>query len=151
MANHYYSTLDLEVFQEKNTAFYGSVKIPLTKLRPEELPEEQRRKHRQEDPKNIEILVKAFKKGCWRYDPDNHIKVLLPRSFLDHQLLDHSRHDKPYPFFDPSEPLQYLKGHHRVEAARQFYTDYDEDEKWWIADLYSEGMTDRQIGKIMMC
>jgi hypothetical protein len=125
-----FSALDLQVFQEKSRTFCGSVKVPLGKLQHEEIPE----KPRQTDQKNIERLVGVFGgEGCWRLDPDNHIEGLIPLSDVSEI---HPTTANLFPLYNPSSPLKYLNGHHRIEAARKFLTGND---RWWVVDLYSEG------------
>jgi hypothetical protein len=125
------STKDLEIFREKARAFCGSVKIPLDKLRHEELPDNPR----QLDDKNVARLLDVFqKRGCQPREPDNHVPALISRSALPEVRV---RADGDFQLFDPDQPLTYLHGRHRLEAARQFLTG---NERWWIVDLYSDGL-----------
>jgi hypothetical protein len=117
---------DLQIFWEKARAFCGSVKIPLDKLQPEALPENPR----QFDEENAERLLRIFREDCQRWEPDNHVPVLISRSALpDGPLGD---------ILNPEYPLIYLHGRHRLEAASRFFNGND---RWWIADLYSDGMS----------
>jgi hypothetical protein len=121
---------DLQIFREKSRAFCGSVKIPLDKLRGEELPENPR----QFDEKNVARLLDIFNKdGCQRREPDNHVPVLIARSALPEGPL---RVGSDLQLFNPDHPLTCLHGRHRLEAARKFLSGND---RWWVADLYSDG------------
>lgn len=121
---------DLQIFREKSRAFCGSVKIPLDKLRGEELPHNPR----QFDEKNVTRLLDIFNKDdCQRREPDNHVPVLIPRSALPEGPL---RVGVDLQLFNPDYPLTYLHGRHRLEAARKFLSGND---RWWVADLYSDG------------
>ncbi len=127
------SATDLQIFREKSRAFIGSVKIPLDKLRHEELPENPR----QRDEKNVTRLLGIFQSpevGCQRRDSDNHVPVLIPRSALPSRPLGV---DNDFQLFNPDHSLTLLHGRHRIEAARKFFTGND---RWWIADLYSDGL-----------
>jgi hypothetical protein len=127
------SATDLQIFREKSRAFIGSVKIPLDKLRHEELPDNPR----QRDQKNVTRLLGIFQSpevGCQRRDSDNHVPVLIPRSALPSRPLGV---DNDFQLFNPDHPLTFLHGRHRIEAARKFFTGND---RWWIADLYSDGL-----------
>jgi hypothetical protein len=42
-----------------------------------------------------------------------------------------------FQLFNPDHPLTFLHGRHRIKAARKFFTGND---RWWIADLYSDGL-----------
>lgn len=122
---------DLQIFREKARAFCGSVKIPLDKLQPEALPENPR----QFDEENAKRLLRIFREDCQRWEPDNHVPVLISRSTLpEHQL---GAGDN-LQLLNPEYPLTYLHGRHRLEAASRFFTGND---RWWIADLYSDGMS----------
>jgi hypothetical protein len=125
------SAKDLQIFREKSRAFCGSVKIPLDNLRHEELPDNPR----QFDEKNIARLLDIFRlDGCQRREPDNHVPVLISRSALPEGPL---RVSDDLKLFKPDHPLTYLHGRHRLEAARKFLT--EKNNRWWIADLYSDG------------
>jgi hypothetical protein len=127
------SATDLQIFREKSRAFIGSVKIPLDKLRNEELPDNPR----QLDEKNVTRLLGIFqspKGGCQRRDSDNHVPVLIPRSALPSRPLGV---DNDFQLFNPDHPLTFLHGRHRIEAARKLFTG---NNRWWIADLYSDGL-----------
>lgn len=123
------SATDLQIFREKSRAFLGSVKIPLEKLRHEELPDNPR----QLDDENVERLVNVFHdEGCQPRESDNHVPTLIPRSAVP--LL---RVGDDFQLFDPDHALTYLNGRHRIEAGRKFLTG---NSKWWVADLYSDGL-----------
>lgn len=124
------SELDLHVFRERARTFCGSVKVSLDKLKHEETADPVR----QPDESNIGRLVEIFERErCWPLDPENHIPALVPLS---------ARSEVPqgngdYPNFNPGQPLVYLHGYHRVEAARRFFTNTP---GWWVVDLYSDGL-----------
>jgi hypothetical protein len=132
------STTELQVFQEKSRAFLCTVRIPLDKLRCENLSEDPNIT-RQEDEKNIARLAKIFAKDCDRWDPDNHVPVLIPRSAIPDETLARLRvrTRDDYPLFNPDNLLPFLSGRHRIEAARRAL---DGPDRWWIAELYSDGL-----------
>ena len=132
------SATDLQIFQEKSRAFLCTVRIPLDKLRCENLFEDPNIT-RQEDEKNIVRLAKIFEEDCDRLDPDNHVRVLIPRSAIPEETLIRlrARTGDNYPLFNPDNVLPFLEGRHRIEAARRVLT---EDDRWWTAELYSDGL-----------
>ncbi|KAH8800830.1 hypothetical protein F5884DRAFT_862755 [Xylogone sp. PMI_703] len=124
----------LQIFREKSRAFYGSAKVSLDKLQHEELPYNPRQK----DDKNIERLVRIFRSdGCDPLDPENHVPVLVSRRILPREPF---RVGDDYQVFDPDQPLVYLEGRHRIEAARKFL---EGDDRWWVVDLYSDDLNDQ--------
>ena len=132
------SATDLQIFREKSRAFLCTVRIPLDKLRCENLFEDPDIT-RQEDEKNIARLVKIFANDCDRLDPNNHVRVLIPRSAIAEETLTslRVRAGDDYPLYNPDNVLPFLEGRHRIEAARRSLTGND---KWWIAELYSDGL-----------
>ena len=125
------STRDLQVFREKSRSFYGSFKIPLEKLRHENLPENPR----QFDEKNVERLVNVFKKeGCQRREAENHVPALISRPEISSVP---PRAEEDLPSYNPSNPLVFLHGRHRLEAAQRFLREQD---RWWVVDLYIDGL-----------
>lgn len=135
-----FSSLDLQVFREKSRAFCGSFKVPLDKLRAEDVPENPR----QTDQSNIARLVDVFEKeGCWPLDPENHVEVLVSQQALEEEAPSKIG---DFPYFNPSSPLEYLSGHHRIEAARRFLTGRD---RWWIADLYLDVDLSKQVRSVL--
>ena len=143
------SVADLQIFCEKSRAFCGSFKIPLRKLEHENPP----KNPRQFDEKSVLALLNRFSspESCLRHEADNHVPALIPRHVLPHSSEDASgglgrtvgTSVKKPRFFEPPEPLIYLHGRHRLEAARRFFN--EESEKWWIVDLYSDGQKTESI------
>ncbi|MCJ1242775.1 hypothetical protein MMC14_010784, partial [Varicellaria rhodocarpa] len=102
------SAIDLQIFQEKNQAFLGSVKIPMEKLQHEELPDNPR----QRDDENIATLVNIFHDdGCPPREPDNHVPVLISRSAVPDSFL---RVSDDFQLFNPDHALTYLEGRHEL-------------------------------------
>ena len=136
------SNIDLFVFREKSRTFCGSVKVCLDKLQPEPPP----LNRRQLDEKNILALVRRFgSEGCLRHDPDFYVPALISRQSLPSDVSPRNNGSSFFPQengeppdFHPAEPLVYLQGRHRLEAARRFW---DRTERWWIVNLYSDGMS----------
>ncbi len=121
---------DLQIFREKSRTFCGSVKIPLDKIRHEELPNNPR----QLNKKNVTTLLNLFRlEGCLRLDPEHHVPALISRSVVPQGL--HPGAEPPR--FNPEHPVVCLHGRHRVEAARKLLT--GNEDRWWVVDLYSEG------------
>ncbi len=124
------SSDDLQIFREKSRTFCGSVKIPLDKIRHEELPNNPR----QFNENNVTTLLDFFRsEGCLRLDPEHHVPALISRSAVPPDL----RPGGEPPRFDPQHPVVCLHGRHRLEAARKFLT--GNENRWWVVDLYSRG------------
>ena len=123
------SVADLQIFYEKSRAFCGSFKIPLNKLRYENPP----KNPRQFDEKSVLALLNRFNspESCLRHEADNHVPALIPRHMLPHSSDDPSSGlgtsvIKPR-LFEPPEPLIYLHGRHRLEAARRYFNKESEN------------------------
>ena len=138
------SDVDLIISREKSRRFLGLVKVPLDKLQPEPPPLHPR----QLDPKNVSALVQRFlSEGCLRHDPEHYVPTLIAPQNLPPNLVSGNtdcaavlqQNDEP-PIFNPEQPLTYLHGRHRLEAARRFC---DESERWWIVTLYSDSTIHR--------
>ncbi len=101
--------------------------------------------HRPVSERNVSRLVRIFKtEGCHRSDPNNFIKavvdanVLLRLSESQQQgtiSKEQPEHWSARPLL-PVSSVECLDGLHRVKAADQFL---DNNDKWWVVALYSEG------------
>jgi hypothetical protein len=123
-----HSDQDLHVFREQARTFCGSFKVDLDKLQHEEPPA------RQPDEKNIKRMVGVYQsEGCWPLWSENHIPALISQS-----IRPNDTHERgiDFGYFIPREPLIYLTGYHRIEAARIFL----KTSRWWIVDLYLDGL-----------
>ena len=126
---------DLQIFREKSRTFCGSFKIPLSKLKHEDIPDNPR----QLDPRNVANLLEKFVlEDCNRLDPEHYVSALIRRADLPQGSQTKDNPFKEPQHFDPQYPLLCVHGKHRLEAARQFLAG---DEEWWVADLYSDGTT----------
>jgi len=78
-----------------------------------------------------------------RLEPEHYVPALISRQSLPAGIspgtcanaLFTKENGEP-PTFYPEQPLVYLQGMHRLEAARRFWT---KTEWWWIVNLYSDG------------
>jgi hypothetical protein len=133
--------VDESVYREKKRAFLGSVKISLDKLR----PEDNTRAPRQLSEVGVTRLLDRFQReGCLRHDAHNYVPALISHSDIP---INNFRVDTvgivscedpgDPPVYCPDQPLVYLDGKHRLEAARRFFIP---SERWWIVNLYSNGM-----------
>ena len=129
------SSDDLQILREKSRTFCGSFKVPLSKLKLEDIPDNPR----QLDPKNVANLLQKFSlEDCNRLDPEHYVSALVSRADLPQGLQSDNNSFKEPQHFDPQHSLVCIHGKHRLEAARQFLAG---DERWWVTDLYSEGVT----------
>ena len=126
---------DLQILQEKSRTFCGSFKIPLSKLKLEDIPDNPR----QLDPKNVANLLEKFNlEDCNRLDPENYVSALVSRADLPQALQPDNKFFKKSQHFDPQHSLVCIHGKHCLEATQQFLAG---DERWWVSDLYSDGVT----------
>ena len=95
--------------------------------------------------KHVKSLINTFEtEGCLRLNPDNFAKVLINDEVLRQSLTRQELEDTDLleaaetHFLDlPSDArLTVLHGKHRLLAAESFLWD-----KWWIVQLYSDGIT----------
>lgn len=132
-------TGELILSQEKGSAYRGSVKVPLHSLKHEE-PEHS---PRQLDIKNVSRLINIFKlEGCHRLEADNHVPAFVSKeafarllSLVGGKEAKLRRWDELLILFEPSSPLTFLHGRHRIEAGRRFLR---QSEQWWVVDLFAE-------------
>ncbi|KAL9132046.1 MAG: hypothetical protein Q9217_000174 [Psora testacea] len=123
---------DLQILQEKSRTFCGSFKIPLSKLKFEDIPD----KPRQLDWKNVANLVRKFGlEDCKRLEPEHYVSALVSRADLPQGLRADDKLFQEPQHFDPQQPLICIDGEHRLEAADQFLAG---EERWWVANLYSD-------------
>jgi len=128
---------DLQILREKGRTFCGSFKIPLSKLKLEEIPDNPR----QFDPKNAAKLLERFHlEKCNRLEPEHYVSALVSKADLPQSLQPHSNPFEEPQHFDPPQPLPCIDGEHRLEAANRFLAGED---RWWVANLYSNGMRSR--------
>jgi hypothetical protein len=126
---------DVGIFREKSRFFLGRVKIQLTSLDFDRNIQLHERAH-------VDKLVSVFRgEGCHRLDPWNHVPVIVGRNTLSTRLRlarlrseDLIREGEP-PLLEFTAPLRVLHGRRRLLAAEEYLWD-----KWWIAELYSNGM-----------
>ena len=134
------STDDLQVFREKSRTFCGSVKVPINKLQYERTTENPR----QFDGKNVTRLLRIFEEeGCVRLEPEHYVPVLISRDALPPVLRSRNLGDvvlEEPQFFEPDQPLTYLHGRHRLEAAKKYLAAND---RWWVVNLYADGKNSR--------
>ncbi|CAL8575817.1 hypothetical protein XPA_001720 [Xanthoria parietina] len=133
------SSIGAGVFYEKQKAYLGSIKYPLSYLEEESAAVNPR----QTDPKNIQRLLNIFRlEGCCRLEPRNRVPVLI--SEPQYERLINQLPDKGVQLRDCNveppettwaEKLVCLHGKHRLEAARHYL---GSGQKWWIIDLYRD-------------
>ena len=130
----------MDLLAERSRLFYGSVKVWLSQLVYEDLLTNPR----QLDPKNVNRLLEIYRlEGCHRFDLKHRIPALIDKLTLDRALQKSSV--TPSTLNSVEEPqlldfgrgIVYLHGRHRLEAAKTFL---EADDKWWVVDLFSEGM-----------
>jgi len=126
--------------RERQAQFRGTARIKLSSLRAD-----QARATREQFllPKNVRRLHSIFvTEGCRRLAAENHIPALISREDLEAAIhrsgttqsaLLHSTDEEPPELQLPFEPLVYLHGRHRIQAAREFFVEGDD---WWTVDLY---------------
>ncbi len=129
----------LKILREKSRKFCGSFKIPLSKLKFEDVPDNPR----QFDPRNAARLLENFgPEHCNRLEPDHYEPALISRADLP-QGLQYNRNPFEEPRrFDPPHQLTCIDGEHRLKAADQFLAGED---RWWVANLYSDGMRSPRV------
>jgi hypothetical protein len=126
------SDSDIRILQEKSRTFCGSFKIPLKKLRLENIPDNPR----QTDEKIIARLEKRFDLGhCDRLKSESYVTALISKADLP-QGIRHDPFEEPQ-HFDPPQPLICIEGEHRLKAADKFLVG---KERWWVANLYFDGI-----------
>jgi hypothetical protein len=128
------SDSDLQILREKSRTFLGAFKIPLSKLRLEDIPQNPR----QRDDKNVSNLIETFDLArCKKLQSEqNYVSALISRTDLP-QGNRYNAFDEPQ-YFDPPQPLICLEGEHRLKAADKFLAG---EERWWVANLYSDGIS----------
>ena len=121
---------ELSRLNVRKKALYGSHRISLPYLQPEDCPENPR----QLDSENVARLIKNFElEGCLRLDPTHYVPALISREHFSSIAQDTATDP---PTLTPCESLIYLHGRHRIEAARKLFHSSD----WWcVVDLYCEG------------
>jgi len=126
---------NLQILQKKSWTFCRSFKIPLSKLKLEDIPDNPR----QLDSKNVANLLKKFNlKDCNRLNPENYVSALVSRADLPQALQPDNKFFKEPQHFDPQHSLVCIHEKHRLEAAQQFLAG---DKQWWVLNLYSDGVT----------
>lgn len=105
---------------------------------------------REIDPANVQRLVSHFRLvGCLRLDSRYHVPAIVDNTILRQALEEanasvddlRSSDTSRWPFltFPAGARIDCLHGQHRVMAARVILPS---NERWWIADLYSDGKVD---------
>ena len=131
----------MDLLAERGRLFYGSVKVWMSQLVYEDLLTNPR----QLDPKNVNRLREIYQlEGCRRFDPEHRIPALIDELTLNRGL--QKAGIAPATLNSFAEPqllgfekgIIYLHGRHRLEAAKDFL---EADDKWWVVDLFSEGIT----------
>jgi hypothetical protein len=133
------STLELQKFKIIQNSYQGRVKINLKNLEFKQNPTLCRR---ETIPAKLERLINIFSlEGCRRLEPLYYIPAIIDEEVLQNALLNSNL--QPEDILKPGEPftlnlglekIEYLRGLHRIEAARQFLDAFDE---WWIVNLYT--------------
>lgn len=122
---------DVEIYHRKHEAFLGSIKCPLRRLRHESIDINPR----QYDPKNVARLIEIFKKQeCRRLELGHHVPALISQEVYNTLAMVLNQGAEPA-FVEPMEDITYLRGRHRIEAARKYL---HPDDMWWIVDLYAD-------------
>ncbi|QKX60472.1 uncharacterized protein TRUGW13939_07617 [Talaromyces rugulosus] len=107
---------------------------------------------RQLDPWNVSRLVKDFQDyGCFPLDPENRVSALISENIFKEALRLSNLatlcelQELPWLKLPEGAKVELLTGHHRIVAASKI-VEAEEDpagdssEKWWVVNLYSEGM-----------
>jgi hypothetical protein len=81
-------------------------------------------------------LLRIFREDCQRGEPDNYVPVLVSRSALPEDPLGAGHNLQ---LLNAEYPLTYLHRAHRLEEAAGTF--FDRNDRWWIADLYSDGVS----------
>jgi len=118
------SDVDQLIALEKNRRFWGCVKVPLDKLR----REDSTRAPRQLSEAGVTRLVDRFKReGCLRREAQHYVPALIScHDLLSNDFrvdaVGNASGDDPRdpPVYCPQQPLVFLAGQHRLEAARRF-------------------------------
>jgi len=131
--------------QARQAQFRGTARIRLSSLRADQARTTQEQFLR---PKNVRRLHRIFDtEGCRRLAAENHIPALISREDLEAAIyrssttqsaLLHSTDEEPPELQLPFEPLVYLHGRHRIQAAREFFAGGD---AWWTVDLYLDSQS----------
>ena len=134
--------LEQQASSERSRAYLGRAKILIHRL---VFEADKSCEVRPLDGKNVSRLHRIFElEGCSRLDPDNHVPTLIKRKVLADALgnggsLDVSLGGCGEPsLLEVEEPLVCLHGRHRLAAAKQYF--FQPEQKWWIVDLYLDGM-----------
>jgi hypothetical protein len=136
-------SIDQAIFSEKSDSYRGIAKIPLHHFTFEKVIPGVRTIRQN----HIDALVNSFEsEGCFRLNPDNFVKVLINDEILQRCLRRQNLREND--LLQPGEPhfldlpdgikLTVIHGKHRLLAAETFLFD-----KWWIAQLYSDGKKTR--------
>jgi hypothetical protein len=135
------------ISRDKASKFRGKARVMLEVLQfsPENL--------RDIDEKNVERLKEIFEEeGCLREEPERHVPAVIDMGDLTRaiqftgsdevsldRLLDNPKKLPPLLKFPLGVHIECLNGKHRIQAAREF-PGLKPSEKWWIVDLYLNGM-----------
>ena len=103
------------------------------------------------DPKNVARLVKIFNlEGCFRWESEHYVPALINPKALYKALTAANRTaedlfavtEEPVSL-ELSDSLICLHKRHCLEAAKQYLETKD---KWWVVDLYLNGMFSHDLG-----
>jgi hypothetical protein len=139
-----YMDIDGELATLKDRCYRGVARVPLHTLdfnHPLALG-----KHREASEQNIQRLERIFERnGCLRLQEENVINAVVHDEGLSSLLLSHAltaeqlrrvTWARDAPVLNLGN-LKCLSGLHRIEAAKRHL---DENDKWWIVRLFSDGM-----------
>ncbi|OAL33366.1 hypothetical protein AYO20_07377 [Fonsecaea nubica] len=139
-----------DIVRDKASNFRGKARVMLNVLRftPENI--------RDLDRANVERLKAIYEEeGCLREGPERHVPAIISLADLTRaieftgtsevsldRLLDNPKELPPLLKFPPNVHIECLTGKHRIQAARESAKLRAVD-KWWIVDLYLEGLSDK--------
>lgn len=133
-----------EIAEDRSANYRGTVRVRF------EFLEFDAESARELDPKNVQRLIGIYETaGCHRSNPEHRIPAVISQKDLDlaikhsatslESLLTHSSGQPQDLKFPQHHSLICLHGQHRVEAAKR-WAKLSPKEKWWVVDLYLEGM-----------
>lgn len=134
--------LEQQASSERSRAYLGRAKVLIHKL---VFEADKSCEARPLDGKNVSRLHNIFElEGCSRLDPDNYVPTLINRKVLADALGKGGSLDVSLggcgelSLLEVEEPLICLHGRHRLAAATRYF--FQPEQKWWIVDLYLDGM-----------
>lgn len=117
----------MQLLREKSRTYCGLFKILLSKVKLEDIPENQR----QFGSRDAARLQKSFDlTWCIKIEPDHYVFALMFRANLPRGLQKYGNPFEEPQHFDPPQLLTCIDGEHRLEAIDQFLAGKD---RWWVA------------------